>query len=69
MAKPVTTLLKDIAAIKNSTELTDDQKAHVLSDLRRQLNEATGQKSLALTGGVPPAPHEPSSQSKAAKAS
>lgn len=69
MAKTVPALLKDIAAIKNSEELNETQKAQVLSGLREQLNKATGQASLPLTGGVPPAPQEPAPNTKAAKAS
>lgn len=79
MAKTVPALLKDIAAIKNSEELNEQQKAQVLHRLRLQLNEATGQQSFPLppaevqayanTGGVPPAPQSTPNGSKAGKAS
>lgn len=60
MARPIATLLREGDLIKNSKLLSEAQKNHALTMLRREIDEATGQSHLGLeeasTGGVPPAP-------------
>lgn len=69
MARPLMVMLREAAVIKGSSMLNDQQKAHALSMLQKEIDAATGQQQLipeAGTGGVPPAPQStPSSGRKA----
>lgn len=46
----VAALLRQIDQFQKSTVLTEEQKSHCISDVRKQINEVLGQRPLDLAG-------------------